>query len=203
MKKIRTAIVVIGNLCSRRCQLILWNGVASVALWRILVIWFIVMYILLTFSCLNTFVSDLIITSVCNYLRHGYIASLLFKRHWSLTEVEEKCGGKILPLFEHVVKIYCYFVPHYLTSSNTKCAHVSFILILGNSSATSSTAVGFEEIMLLHSEVWFFYCYSFVRYLFTSIQFIYLQCFSSCNYFARAPDGELLLNCLRDISNCE
>ncbi|KAH0904044.1 hypothetical protein HID58_043547, partial [Brassica napus] len=38
-------------------------------------------------------------------------------------------------------------VPHYLTSSNTKRAHVSFILILGNSSATSSTAVGFEEIM--------------------------------------------------------
>ncbi|KAF3511414.1 hypothetical protein F2Q69_00008658 [Brassica cretica] len=36
--------------------------------------------------------------------------------HWSLTEVEEKCGG--------------------------------------NSSATSSTAVGFEEIMLLHSEVY-------------------------------------------------
>uniref|UniRef100_A0A0D3BJL2 Uncharacterized protein n=1 Tax=Brassica oleracea var. oleracea TaxID=109376 RepID=A0A0D3BJL2_BRAOL len=49
-------------------------------------------------------------------LRHGYFASLLFKRHWSLTEVEEKCGG--------------------------------------NSSATSSTAVGFEEIMLLHSEVY-------------------------------------------------
>ncbi|XP_056867115.1 uncharacterized protein LOC108861916 isoform X1 [Raphanus sativus] len=47
-------------------------------------------------------------------LRHGYFASLLFKRHWSLTEVEEKCGG--------------------------------------NSSATSSTAVGFAEIMLLHSE---------------------------------------------------
>ncbi|CAN6937931.1 unnamed protein product [Brassica oleracea] len=45
---------------------------------------------------------------------YGYSASLLFKRHWSLTEVEEKCGG--------------------------------------NSSAASSTAVGFEEIMLLHSE---------------------------------------------------
>ncbi|KAG2250423.1 hypothetical protein Bca52824_080559 [Brassica carinata] len=50
------------------------------------------------------------------FLRHGYFASLLFKRHSSLTEVEEKCGG--------------------------------------NSSATSSTAVGFEEIMLLHSEVY-------------------------------------------------
>ncbi|CAF1703969.1 unnamed protein product [Brassica napus] len=47
---------------------------------------------------------------------YGYSASLLFKRHWSLTEVEEKCGG--------------------------------------NSSAASSTAVGFEEIMLLHSEVY-------------------------------------------------
>ncbi|WZZ68477.1 hypothetical protein YC2023_079847 [Brassica napus] len=48
---------------------------------------------------------------VCNYLSeaYGYSASLLFKRHWSLTEVEEKCGGKILLLFGHVVKIYCYF----------------------------------------------------------------------------------------------
>uniref|UniRef100_M4D7I8 Uncharacterized protein n=1 Tax=Brassica campestris TaxID=3711 RepID=M4D7I8_BRACM len=53
--------------------------------------------------------------SAITWLRHGYFASLLFKRHWSLTEVEEKCGG--------------------------------------NSSAASSTAVGFEEIMLLHSEV--------------------------------------------------
>ncbi|CAF1927964.1 unnamed protein product [Brassica napus] len=52
--------------------------------------------------------------SAITWLRHGYFASLLFKRHWSLTEVEEKCGG--------------------------------------NSSAASSTAVGFEEIMLLHSE---------------------------------------------------
>ncbi|KAG5378944.1 hypothetical protein IGI04_026786, partial [Brassica rapa subsp. trilocularis] len=54
--------------------------------------------------------------SAITWLRHGYFASLLFKRHWSLTEVEEKCGG--------------------------------------NSSAASSTAVGFEEIMLLHSEVY-------------------------------------------------
>ncbi|CAN6922916.1 unnamed protein product [Brassica oleracea] len=60
------------------------------------------------FSCL------LLFAIIC--LRHGYFASLLFKRHWTLTEVEEKCGG--------------------------------------NSSATSSTAVGFEEIMLLHSEVY-------------------------------------------------
>ena len=117
--------------------------------------WFIVMYILLTFSCLNNFVSDLIITSVCNYLSeaYGYSASLLFKRHWSLTEVEEKCGGKILLLLNMLLRYIAISVPHYLTSSNTKQAHVSFILILGNSSAASSTAVGFEEIMLLHSEV--------------------------------------------------
>ncbi|CAG7909615.1 unnamed protein product, partial [Brassica rapa] len=48
--------------------------------------------------------------SAITCLRHGSFASLLFKRHWSLTEVEEKCGA-------------------------------------------SSTAVGFEDIMLLHSEV--------------------------------------------------
>ncbi|CAN7074188.1 unnamed protein product [Brassica oleracea var. botrytis] len=62
--------------------------------------------------CFSCTMENPVSTIIC--LRHGYIASLLFKRHWSLTEVEEKCGG--------------------------------------NSSATSSTAVGFEEIMLLHSE---------------------------------------------------
>ena len=41
-------------------------------------------------------------------LRHGYLASPFFK-DTGLTEVEEKCGGKMLLLFEHVVKIYCYF----------------------------------------------------------------------------------------------
>ncbi|KAG2277758.1 hypothetical protein Bca52824_060313 [Brassica carinata] len=57
--------------------------------------------------CFSCTMANPVSAIIC--LRHGYIASLLFKRHWSLTEVEEKCGGKILLLFEHVVKIYCYF----------------------------------------------------------------------------------------------
>ncbi|KAL0835519.1 hypothetical protein Bca101_087408 [Brassica carinata] len=62
--------------------------------------------------CFSCTMANPVSAIIC--LRHGYFASLLFKRHLSLTEVEEKCGG--------------------------------------NSSATSSTAIGFEEIMLLHSE---------------------------------------------------
>ncbi|CAF2072967.1 unnamed protein product [Brassica oleracea] len=64
--------------------------------------------------CFSCTMANPVSAIIC--LRHGYFASLLFKRHLSLTEVEEKCGG--------------------------------------NSSATSSTAIGFEEIMLLHSEVY-------------------------------------------------
>lgn len=55
--------------------------------------------------------------------------------------------------FEHALKKYCYFCSNYLTLSNCKHGHFSVILILGSSSATSSTAVGFDERMLLHSEV--------------------------------------------------
>ncbi|KAF3522488.1 hypothetical protein F2Q69_00051189 [Brassica cretica] len=83
----------------------------------------------------------------------------------------------------------CYLkdtVPHYLTSSNTKQAHVSFILILGNSSAASSTAVGFEEIILLHSEV-----YTLEHVNFTS-QLLYSQELRSSLCLSSGQIGKLL-----------